>query len=435
MTRKLVAIVGRPNVGKSTLFNRIIGGRQAIVDDQPGVTRDRHYAETEWGGKSFVLIDTGGYVPDSVEEIDTAVKEQAQIAIEEADVVLFVVDGKSGRIPADEEIAQVLRKSGKKVVLVVNKLDSDRRVPNAAEFYTLGLGDPVPVSALMGLRVGDMLDTATFDIPAVSAVDNDARLKIAIVGRPNVGKSSLVNSLLGTTRNIVSGVPGTTRDPVDSVIKYHGEELVLIDTAGLRRRSRIHESVEFYSTVRTIKSIERADVVVVLIDALVGLHHQDLRVIELAMQRRRATILAVNKWDLIEKDEKTAGQLTRILKEKLRMYDFLPIIFVSALTRQRVPKVLDLIKEVDNNQNERIPTSRLNELLGADLKFFPPRTRSGKELKINYCTQVRVKPPVFSFFCNEPSLVEDNYRRYLENSLRKHFPFIGVPVILVFKKK
>ncbi len=435
MSRWLVAIVGRPNVGKSTLFNRIVGGRDAIVDDMPGVTRDRNYVDTEWGGKPFVLIDTGGYVPESSDEIENAVKEQAQIAIDEADMVLFVVDGKSGRMPADDEIAQVLRKAGKKVLLVVNKIDSERRLPNAAEFYQLGLGDPVPVSALMGQRIGDMLDNATREVPATEVVESDERLKIAILGRPNVGKSSLANAMLGKNRNIVSAVPGTTRDPVDSIIKYHGEELVLIDTAGLRRRSKIDESIEFYSMVRTLKSIERCDVAVILIDAQVGLHHQDLRILELAMKRKRATILIVNKWDLVEKDERTAGQLTGILKEKLRIYDFIPIMFVSALTKQRVPKILELVKQVDAEQNMRVNTSRLNELLGTDMKFFPPRTRSGKELKINYVTQVRVKPPVFTFFCNDPTLVEDNYRRYLENCVRKHFPFPGVPIVLSFKEK
>jgi GTP-binding protein len=435
MSRWLVALVGRPNVGKSTLFNRIVGARDAIVDDKPGVTRDRHYAETEWAGKQFVLIDTGGYIPDAKDEIDAAVKDQARIAIDEADIVLFIVDGKSGPMPEDEEIAQVLRVAGKKVYLIVNKIDSERRVPNAAEFYRLGLGEPVPVSALMGLRIGDMLDKATIQIQATAAPPEDTRLKIAILGRPNVGKSSLANALLGKDRNIVSTVPGTTRDPVDSILRYHGEELVLIDTAGLRKRSRIVESVEFYSMVRTIKSIERCDVAVILLDAQAGLHDQDLRIIELAMQRRRAAMLVVNKWDLVEKDERTADRMTTALKERLRIYDFLPIMFVSAITKQRVPKILELVKKVDEEQNMRVSTSRLNELLGEDISFFPPRSRSGKELKINYVTQVRVKPPVFSFFCNFPDLIDDNYKRYLENSIRKHFPFSGVPIVLSFKSK
>jgi GTP-binding protein len=435
MSRWLVAIVGRPNVGKSTLFNRIVGGRDAIVDDMPGVTRDRHYAETEWGGKQFVLIDTGGYIPDSSDEIEAAVKEQAGIAIEEADIVLFVVDGKGGRMPADDEIAQVLRKTGKKVMLVVNKIDNEKKVTNAAEFYQLGLGEPVPVSALMGLRIGDMLDHATGEIPSSPSAETDTRLKIAILGRPNVGNSSLANALLGKKRNIVSARPGTTRDPVDSVLKYHGQDLVLIDTAGLRRRSKINESVEFYSMVRTIKSLERCDVAVILLDGSSGLQHQDLRIIELAMHRKRATVLVVNKWDLVEKDERTADRLTGMIREKLRMYDFLPIVYASAMTKQRVPRVLEMVLKVDAEQNARISTSRLNELLGKDISFFPPRTKSGKELKINYVTQVKIKPPVFTFFCNDPTLVEENYRRYLENCVRKHFPFSGVPIVLSFKQK
>jgi GTP-binding protein len=349
--------------------------------------------------------------------------------------VLFVVDGKAGLMSEDEEIAQVLREAGKKVLLVVNKIDSEKRVPNASEFYRLGLGEPVPVSALMGLRIGDMLDSATTHIEPAPIPEEDTRLKIAILGRPNVGKSSLANALIGKARNIVSTVPGTTRDPVDSVIRYHGQEIVLIDTAGLRKRSKIVESVEFYSMVRTIKSIERCDVAVILLDGQAGLHDQDIRIIELAMERRRATVLVVNKWDLVEKDERTADRISAMLKEKLRTYDFLPVMFVSALTKQRVPKVLELVKEVDEEQNRRINTSRLNELLGADISFFPPRSRSGKELKINYVTQVKVKPPVFSFFCNFPEMIEENYKRYLENSLRKHFPFQGVPIVLSFRRK
>ncbi|MBM2841046.1 MAG: putative GTPase [Bacteroidetes bacterium] len=435
MSQWLVAIVGRPNVGKSTLFNRIIGQRDAIVHDLPGVTRDRHYAEAEWAGKTFSIVDTGGYVPASEDTMETAIREQAEVAIEEADVVMFVVDAQTGILPSDLDIADVLRKAQKKVVLIVNKVDSEKREPLLAEFYRLGLGEPVPTSALMGRVVGDLLDIVTRGFDAITQPASDPRLKIAIIGRPNVGKSSLVNALLQEERNIVTDIPGTTRDPIDAVLKYHGEEIVLVDTAGLRRKSKIKESVEFFSTVRTLKSIERCDVAVVLIDAKQGLEHQDLRIIETAIERKRAVVIAVNKWDLIEKDDTTAKMLEKALKEKLRVYDFIPIIFVSALTKQRIYKVIELVKSVNAEQNKRIATSELNDLLGADVKTFPPRSRTGKEIKINYITQVDSKPPVFAFFCNEPKLIDDNYKRYLQNKIRGHFAFNGVPVVLAFKKK
>jgi GTP-binding protein len=435
MSQWLVAIVGRPNVGKSTLFNRIIGQRNAIVHDMPGVTRDRNYAETEWAGKTFSIVDTGGYVPASEDIIEAAIREQAEIAINEADIVLFVVDAETGLLPSDLDIASVLRKAQKKVVLIVNKIDSEKREPSLAEFYKLGLGEPVPTSALVGRRVGDLLDVVTQGFHIVATPVSDPRLKIAIIGRPNVGKSSFVNALLQEERNIVTDIPGTTRDPIDAVLKYYGEEIVLVDTAGLRRKSKIKESIEFFSTLRTLKSIERCDVAVVLIDAQQGLEHQDLRIIETAIERKRAVVIAVNKWDLIEKDATTAKSLEKALKEKLRIYDFIPIIFVSTLAKQRIYKVIELAKSVDAEQNKRIATSELNNLLGMDVRTFPPRSRTGKEIKINYITQVDSKPPVFAFFCNEPKLIDDNYKRYLQNKIRGHFTFSGVPVVLSFKKK
>jgi GTP-binding protein len=436
MSQWLVAIVGRPNVGKSTLFNRIIGQRNAIVHDMPGVTRDRHYAEAEWAGKQITLVDTGGFVPASEDIIESAIREQAQIAIEEADLVMFVVDVREGLLPEDSEIADVLRKASKKVVLVVNKVDSEKGEASLGEFYKLGLGEPIPASALVGRRVGDLLDVITHDIPGGATDEqDDPRLKIAIIGKPNVGKSSFVNALLQEDRHIVTDMPGTTRDPIDAILRYHGEELLLVDTAGLKRKSKIKESVEFYSAVRTLKSIERCDIAVVLLDATQGLEHQDLRIIETALERKRALVLAVNKWDLIEKDDQTARAYEKALEEKLRIYNFLPIIFISALTKQRIYKVIELVKTVDAEQNKRIPTSELNDLLGNDIKTYPPRSRSGKEIKINYVTQVKTKPPVFAFFCNEPKLIDDTYRRYLENRIREHFTFRGVPVSLSFKQK
>lgn len=435
MSHRLVAIVGRPNVGKSTLFNRIIGHRDAIVDDQPGVTRDRNYADAEWAGKQFTIIDTGGFVPTSEDVFETAIREQAQIAIEQADVILFVVDGVAGLLPSEKDIAEILRKSEKPVVLVVNKIDNDKRELNLGEFFELGLGEPVPTSALGGRRIGDMLDIVTKGFVPGGEVNQDPRLKIAIIGKPNVGKSSLVNALLQEDRHIVTEIPGTTRDPIDAILKFYGRELLLIDTAGLRRKSKVKESVEFFSTVRTLRSIDRCDVAVVLLDAQQGLEHQDLRIIETAIAKRRGIVLAINKWDLIEKDHTTANHLERALREKLRQYDFVPIIFISALTKQRIYKIIELVQAVDEEQNRRIQTNELNALLGADIRSFPPRSRSGKEIKIKYITQVKTKPPVFAFFCNEPKMIEENYRRYLENRIREHFAFRGVPVLLSFKDK
>ena len=435
MSQWLVALVGRPNVGKSTLFNRIIGQRNAIVHDLPGATRDRHYAETEWAGKRLTLVDTGGFVPESDDVFEAAIREQAQIAIDEADLVLFVVDALAGLNPTDHDIANILRRAQKKVVLVVNKIDAESKEPALAEFYRLGLGEPIAASALMGRKIGDLLDIVTRDFSPTGEEHADPRLKIAVIGKPNVGKSSFVNALLQEKRHIVTPIPGTTRDPIDAVLRYHGEEILLVDTAGLKRRAKIKESIEFYSAVRTLKAIERCDVAVVLLDADQGLENQDLRIIETAVERGRAQVIAVNKWDVIEKDDLTAKAYEKTLREKLRIYDFVPIIFISALTKQRIYKVIELVKGVDAEQNKRITTSQLNELLGADIKTFPPKSRSGKEIKINYITQVKSKPPVFAFFCNEPKMIDDTYKRYLQNKIRDHFVFGGVPILLSFKQK
>jgi GTP-binding protein len=435
MSHWVVVLVGRPNVGKSTLFNRIIGQRSAIVHDMPGVTRDRNYAEGEWTGKRFSLVDTGGYVPASEDIFEKAIREQAQIAIEEADVVLFIVDGQDGLLPSDKELANILRKSEKKVLLVVNKIDGEKHEARLAEFYALGLGEPYSVSALVGRKIGDLLDVVTAGFTATPDEQPDPRLKIAIIGKPNVGKSSFVNALLQEERHIVTAIPGTTRDPIDAILRFYGEEILLIDTAGLRRKSKIKESVEFYSTIRTLKSVERCDVAVVLIDAVQGLEHQDLRIIQNTIESGKPVIVAVNKWDLIEKDDSTARAFEKVLKEKLRVYDFIPIMFISALTKQRIYKVIELAKQVDVEQNRKIPTSQLNALLGTDIKTFPPKSRTGKEIKIKYITQVKAKPPVFTFFCNDPKMIDDNYRRYLQNKIREHFTFRGVPVLLSFKQK
>ena len=435
MSQWLVALVGRPNVGKSTLFNRIIGHRTAIVHDLPGVTRDRHYAETDWAGKRFTLVDTGGFVPKSEDIIEAAIREQAQIAIEEADLVMFLVDAREGLLPSDRDIAEILRKSEKKVLLVVNKVESEVAETALGDFYQLGLGDPVAASALAGRSIGDLLDLVTKDMPTGEGDKRDPRLKIAVIGKPNVGKSSFVNAIIGENRHIVTDIPGTTRDPIDAVVTYYGEEFLLVDTAGLKKRSKIKESIEFFSTVRTLKSIDRCDVALILFDAQQGPEHQDLRIVETTVEHRRGAVIAVNKWDLVEKDDLTARAYERALRRELRVYDFLPMMFISALTKQRVFKTLELVKRVDEEQNKRIPTSTLNSLLGPDIKAFPPKSKSGKEIKINYVTQVRAKPPVFAFFCNDPKLIDVNYRRYLENRIRDHFAFTGSPVLLTFKQK
>ena len=433
---RIIAIVGRPNVGKSTLFNRLVGKRDAIVHGDPGVTRDRHYALTEWAGKTFTLIDTGGYVPASSEVFEKAIREQAGIAIEEANGIIFVVDGQTGVTPLDEEIASILRTSNKRIHLVVNKIDNDRREPDSAQFYRLGLGEPYSLSALGGRNIGDFLDAVMQQLPEEPSESRETTpLRLAVVGKPNVGKSSFINALLGTARHIVTPIPGTTRDSIDSLLKRAGEEIVLIDTAGLRRKSRIKESVEFYSTIRALKSIDECNVAVLIIDASVGLDKQDLRVMEAIAERRRGTVLAVNKWDLIEKDDKTAAAYELELRSVLRIYDYVPIVFISALRKIRINKVIDIAQEVHREQMKRVPTNTLNASMQKVIAKSPPSSASGKEIKIKYITQVKTDPPAFTFFVNDSKLVEDNYRRFLERKLREFFGFIGVPITIYFRKK
>jgi len=436
MNSYLIAIVGRPNVGKSTLYNRILGMRDAIVYDTPGVTRDRRYGEAEWAGKHFTLIDTGGFVPQSDDVFEKAICEQAQYAIEEADAILFMVDALDGVTPLDKEIANILRRSQKKVFLVVNKVDSDRREMFASDFFELGLGEPLSIAALGGRGIGDFLDVITADIKKVSKREKkDSRLRLAIVGKPNVGKSSLVNALLGKPRQVVTDVPGTTRDAVDSILNYQGEDIVLVDTAGLRKRSKIHESVEFYSTLRTLRALDNSNVAIILFDAEQGVEKQDLQIVDAAIERHRSAVIAVNKWDLIEKDTNTAKQYEQFIREKLGLYDFLPIMFISALTKQRIFKVIEKAKSVNQEQNRRITTSMLNKTIMLDLEVNPPKSPTSKEIKIKYSTQIKTNPPMFAFFCNEPKLVQENYRRFLENRIRAHFGFEGVPLNIVFKEK
>ncbi len=433
---RIVAIVGRPNVGKSTIFNRILGSRHAIVHDQPGVTRDRLYANTDWAGKSFTIIDTGGYVPKSKDVFEKAIREQAEISIEEADVVVFVVDAVSGLTPLDIQIADILRKAKKKVYLVANKIDSERKEVGAAEFFKLGFGNPIILSALLGRMVGDFLDKITESFAKdEDEASKDKRLKIAIVGRPNVGKSSLVNALLGKQRNIVTDIPGTTRDSIDSVLMYKNEEIILIDTAGLRRKARVKESIEYYSTLRALKSIDQCDVAIMLVDAQAGMDKQDLKILERIAEHRRGTLLAVNKWDLIEKDSQTAKAFEQSLKAYLRIYDYVPIIFISALKKIRVPNVIEQSKKIHAEQTKRIATNILNRILLKEIELHPPSSRRGKDIKINYITQVKTAPPAFSIFSNFPEEINENYKRFLERKMREHFGFVGVPITFYFQNK
>ena len=435
MPTGIVAIVGRPNVGKSTLFNRILGLRDAIVHDVSGVTRDRKYADAEWAGKQFTIIDTGGYVPDSDDVFEKAIREQAQIAIEEADSIIFVVDGPLGVIPLDKEIGDILRKSKKPVHLVVNKIDSERREPLTAEFYQMGFGEPTALSALGGRQIGDFLDLLTDRLPISPEPTKILYPRVAVVGKPNVGKSSLVNALLGKERQVVTDIPGTTRDPIDSELTYHGKKLILIDTAGLKKRKRTSESLDFLSALRTLKSLDRADVAIIVVDAHGGVDHQDLHIVETTLERKLGALIAVNKWDLVEKTEKTAIAYEQAIRQKLGMYDYLPMVFISALTKQRVSKTIDLSLEVYEERGKRVSTSRLNDRLLADIKRTPPLSKSPKEIKIKYITQLKSDPPVIAFFTNEPTLVPESYKRFLSKKIREHFGFRGIPLTLTFKKK
>jgi GTP-binding protein len=436
MKTPVVVIVGRPNVGKSTLFNRLVGKREAIVDDTSGVTRDRNYGEVEWNGKEFKLIDTGGYVPNSSDLFETAIREHVEIAISEADAILFMVDVRSGINPIDIEIANMLRSANKDFYLLVNKVDSEKFEAASNEFYSLGVNKLYDISALAGRKIGDLLDELTEGFSASADETKDTRLKIAVVGRPNVGKSSLTNALLGYDRSIVTDIPGTTRDSVDSILKYYGQEIVLVDTAGLRKKKRIEESIEFFSAIRTLKAIGDSDVAIVMLDAEAGLEKQDQKIIDEAVRRKKGLILAVNKWDLTEKDTNTASLYEKSLKAKMGSVDYAPVVFISALTKQRIFKLIELSIKINDERKKKIPTSSLNDVLLSEIgKNPPPATGTGKEVKIKYVTSGGEHYPVFIFFVNYPKQVPDNYKRFLENIIRKNFGFTGVPLTLIFKSK
>jgi len=431
----LVAIVGRPNVGKSTLFNRLTGSRQAIVDDTPGVTRDRVYGEAEWKGHTIPLVDTGGYVPRSDDPYERAIREQAEIALEDADVILFVVDVTTGITEVDQEIANVLRQADAPVMVVANKADNQEREWAASEFYQLGLGDIYPVSSTNKRGVDDMMRELVGRLPGTEEAADEDRVRISLVGKPNVGKSSLVNATLGFDRAIVTETPGTTRDTVQSLVQYEDRELMLVDTAGMRKRSKT-EGVEFYATVRSERAIKAGDVCVLVLDATEELHKQDLSVLNQVNEHKKGMVIAVNKWDLVPKDDGTMKQYTKYLKQYLGRLDHVPIVYVSAVTKQRVYALLDKALEVAEEREKRVQTSALNDAVQAAMKEkHPPTTSSGAFVNITYATQVREAPPVFAFFANHPEGIRTDYKRYLEGKLRDAFGFEGVPLTLVFKEK
>ena len=434
--KQVVAIVGRPNVGKSTLFNKLIGDRLSIVKNEPGVTRDRLYREMEWSGKEFLLVDTGGLEPKTDDFMMNKIKEQAQVAIDEADVVIFLVDGKAGITGLDEDVANVLRKKDKKVVVAVNKIDNYMRdQENILEFYALGFEEVIGISGEHKINLGDLLDAVISKFDRKKEKSREEGLKIAVLGRPNAGKSSLVNKLLNEERSIVSDIAGTTRDSIDSSLKYDGETYTLIDTAGIRKQSKIEDSIEYYSVLRAVKSIKRADVCVLMLDATELLTEQDKRVAGLIYDERKPVIIAINKWDLIEKDNTSVKKFTELVKADLPFLSYAPVITISALTGKRTINILEQAKFINEEYHKKITTGLLNQILSEMIAQNPVPTRKGRAVKINYATQVGEAPPRFVFFSNNPELIHFSYQRYIENKLREYFGFEGCPIDIVFNKK
>lgn len=435
MARPIVAVVGRPNVGKSTFFNKMAGRRVSIVDDMPGVTRDRIYTDVEWCGRRFTLVDTGGLELKSDDSMWRHIKRQAELAMDLAEVILFFTDGKAGVTPGDHDIADMLRHTRKPVVLAVNKVDG----PDSSaiyDFYELDMGDPVPVSAEQSLGLGDLLDEIVSKLsPDEETADDGEALKIAVVGKPNSGKSSLVNRLLGYERVIVSPVAGTTRDAVDTPFEYEGRKYILIDTAGIRKKSKVGEDVEYYSVVRSISAIRRADVVLVMVDAAEGFTEQDVKIAALAHEAGKPGIIVMNKWDAVEKDDATMNRMTARLKEDLKFMDYFRVLYISALNGQRVKNILPAVREVYEHTSLRVSTGVLNDVIGDAVTVNPPPTHNGRRLKILYCTEVSVCPPSFVIFVNDPALMHFSYKRYLENSLRKAFDFSGTPIRITVRAK
>ncbi|MBR2559076.1 MAG: ribosome biogenesis GTPase Der, partial [Firmicutes bacterium] len=430
MSKPVVAVVGRPNVGKSTFFNKIVGRRVSIVEDTPGVTRDRIYAEAEWNGVYFDVIDTGGIEPASDDVILSQMREQAEIAIDMADVIVFMVDGKQGLTAADREVAAMLRRTGKKVILLVNKIDNITRLPDDYyDFYELGIGEePIPVSAANSLNIGDVLDEITESFPKGEGSEEDESIKVAVIGKPNVGKSSLVNALLKENRVIVSPVAGTTRDSIDTPFEWEGEDYVLIDTAGIRRKSKVYEDVERFSVLRAVAAIERCDVCLLMIDAEEGLTEQDKKIAGVAHEAGKGIVVVVNKWDLIEKETNTMRDFRRKLESELLFMSYAPIIFISVLENQRLFQVMEMVKYVAEKRALRVPTGQLNSLIADAMLMNQPPADKGKRLKIYYASQIGVKPPLFSFSINNRELMHFSYSRYLENKIRESFGFEGTSI-------
>ena len=433
----LVAIVGRPNVGKSTLFNRLVGMRQAIVDETAGVTRDRHYGKCEWCGREFSVVDTGGYTSNSDDVFEDAIRRQVVLAIDEADLVLFMVEAQTGITDYDAEIADLLRRSRKPVVLCVNKVDSGEKMYDSYQFYGLGLGEVWAVSAANGSGTGDLLDEILKQLPEdTEAEDDHADIPhIAIVGRPNVGKSSLTNALLGEERNIVTPVAGTTRDSISTYYNRFGHEFMIVDTAGMRKRAKVNEDLEFYSVLRAMRTIEHSDVCILMIDATLGMEAQDMNIFNIIQKNRKGCVIVENKWDLFEKDSNTMRDYTEALRSRLAPFNDIPIVFTSVLNKQRILDVLEAAAHVAGNMRRRISTSELNDAMLPEIENYPPPSWKGKYVKIKYCTQLPTRTPQFAFFCNLPQWVKDPYKRFLENKLRAHFDFTGCPIQVYTREK
>ena len=432
----ILAIVGRPNVGKSTLFNRLLERREAIVDSTAGVTRDRHYGKSDWNGVEFTVIDTGGYDVGSDDIFEEEIRRQVQLAVDEATSIVFMVNVEEGLTDTDQEIYKLLRKANKPLYVVVNKVDSSKELLSATEFYQLGIEKYYTLSSATGSGTGELLDDIVKDFPTTEYVDVFEGLpRITIAGRPNVGKSTLTNALLGDERNIVTDIAGTTRDSIETVYNKFGHEFILVDTAGMRKKSKVSEDLEFYSVMRSIRAIENSDVVILMIDATKGWESQDMNIFGIAQKNRKGIVILVNKWDLVEKETNTMKQFENQIREKIALFSDVPILFISALTKQRILKAVETAVEVYENRKKRIKTSKLNEIMLPIIENTPPPALKGKYIKIKYCTQLPTVTPQFAFFCNLPQYVKEPYKRFIENQLRKNFDFTGVPIEVYFRQK